>query len=346
MVYDENYQIFISYRRDGSDAHARILYDKLKNLGYRVFLDFESLFSGGFRKNVLNAIQGCNDFILLLPYGGLDRCTEEADLFREEIKTALAFEKNIIPVFVNGFKMPKAQDLPEDIAIITECNGIDCSMEYFDAVFEKICRNLLSIPQDEFLHQTMDSLKKSVYHLDHPYFRKWVCMKLNAFLADNKLFFAGTNWTNPHSEDTFGVSGLSFTQKSIKAVTSVSDYWEDNFTIEYLKIQGDMASQGIEISRIFILERDKFDSVLPQLEYQRELGIQVYYIYKDNEYIDPKWLEDDFLIQDDKLLVQIFCSTHQFSSQNQCEEQITVDIVQVKNKIERFQRILERAEKL
>ena len=49
---NEQYQIFISYRRDGSDAHARIIYDKLKNLGYRVFLDFESLFSGGFRKNL------------------------------------------------------------------------------------------------------------------------------------------------------------------------------------------------------------------------------------------------------------------------------------------------------
>lgn len=342
---NEQYQIFISYRRDGSDAHARIIYDKLKNLGYRVFLDFESLFSGGFRKNVINAIRGCNDFIVLIPNGGLDRCnSDENDLFREEIKTALESDKNVIPVFVNGFKMPNYSDLPEDIAPITECNGIDCSMEYFDAVFEKICRNLFSTPQDEFLHQTLDNLKRRVYELDHAYFRKWACMKLNSFLSENNLFFDGTNWTNPHSEDTFGISGILFTKKSIKAITAVGDYWEDNFTIEYLKKQGEMIKQGVEISRIFILEKDNLKSAPSLMEYQRSLGIKVYYIYKGNEYIDPEWLEEDYLIQDDNLLVQIFCASHQFSSQNKCEEQVTVDSVQVKNKIERFQRILERSE--
>ena len=66
------YQIFISYRRDGSDAPARIIYDKLRNLGCRVFLDFESLFSGGFRKNVIEAIKECTDFILLIPKGGFE----------------------------------------------------------------------------------------------------------------------------------------------------------------------------------------------------------------------------------------------------------------------------------
>ena len=339
------YQIFISYRRDGSDAHARIIYDKLRNLGFRVFLDFESLFSGGFRKNVIEAIKECTDFILLIPKGGFDRCEEESDLFREEIKTALDFNKNIIPVFVNDFKMPNSKDLPDDIASITERNGIHCSMEYFDAVFEKICRNLFSIPQDEFLHKTIENLTKRVYNLEHSYFRKWACMKLNHFLSENNLFFDGTNWTNPHSEDTFGVSGILFTKSTIKAITSVSNYWEDNFTIEYLKKQGELVKKGIDIYRIFILEKDNMDIARPQLEYQRDLGIKVYYIYKDNEYIDPKWLEEDYLIQDDKLLVQIFCSSHQFSSQNQCDEQITVDVVHVKNKIERFHRILERSEK-
>ena len=185
MINDnKNYQIFISYRRDGSDAHARIIYDKLKNLGFRVFLDFESLFSGGFRRNVINAIKECTDFILLIPKGGFDRCKEEADLFREEIKTALEFDKNIIPVFVNDFEMPSYQDLPDDIASIAELNGIDCSMEYFDAVFEKICRNLFATPEDEFLHKTVDNLAKRVYNLKHSYFRKWAGIKLNSFLSE------------------------------------------------------------------------------------------------------------------------------------------------------------------
>ena len=31
---EQQYQIFISYRRNGSDAHARVFYEKLKEIGY------------------------------------------------------------------------------------------------------------------------------------------------------------------------------------------------------------------------------------------------------------------------------------------------------------------------
>ena len=344
MNTKEPYQIFISYRRYGSDAHARILYDKLRDRGYSVFLDFESLFSGGFRENIITAIKECNDFILLIPNGGLERCADANDLFRAEIRTAIESKKNIIPVFVGGFKMPARESIPTDIIAIADQNGIECSMEYFDAVFEKICKNILSVPRDLLLIQTMQRLKKRMFNLDHAYFKKWAYMKLNTFMSNNESFFDGTNWTNPHSEDTFGISGIAFTQKSIKAISVVQDYWEDNFTIEYLKRQGELITRGVDIWRVFVIEKDKFEDAKAKMERQRELGIKVYYIFKGNEYIDPQWLEEDYLIQDDKLLVQIYCSTHQFSSQNKSEEQITVDIVTVKNKIERFQRILERAE--
>ena len=80
---EQQYQIFISYRRNGSDAHARVFYEKLKEIGYTVFLDFESLFSGGFKLNILKAIEECTDFVLLLPKDGLDRCQDEDDLLRE-----------------------------------------------------------------------------------------------------------------------------------------------------------------------------------------------------------------------------------------------------------------------
>ena len=145
------------------------------------------MFSGGFRKNVIEAIKECTDFILLIPKGGFDRCEEESDLFREEIKTALDFDKNIIPVFVNDFKMPNSKELPDDIASITERNGIDCSMEYFDAVFEKICRNLFSIPQEEFLHKTIENLTQRVYNLEHSYFRKWASIGVAVGLRRKSL---------------------------------------------------------------------------------------------------------------------------------------------------------------
>lgn len=338
----DKYQIFISYRRNGSDAHARVFYEKLKDIGFSVFLDFESLFSGGFEDNILTAIDNCEDFVLLLPKDGLERCSNEDDLLRKEIKQAIDGGKNIIPIFINGFKMPEKKDLPEDIAILSEEHGFECSMEYFDAVFEKLLRNLNSRPKDDYLFNAIRSLREKAISVKHEYFKKWACIKINDFLSENNLFFEGTNITNPHSEDTFGISGIYYTRKSIKATTAVSDYWEDGFTKEYLKLQGELIQGGISIIRIFFVEEGKLIAAVPQMDYQYKIGVSVYYILRNNEYIDPEWLQEDYLIQDDELLVQIFCDSHKFSSQNYTEE-ITMNPVKVQKKLERFQRILERS---
>lgn len=334
-------QIFISYRRDGSDAHARVFYEKLKQAGFTVFLDFESLFSGGFECNILNAIDSCEDFILLLPKNGLERCKEENDILRKEIRQALNGKKNIIPVFINGFKMPSQNDLPDDIAAITDINGFECSMEYFDAVFRKLLRNLISRPKDVFLYETLDVVREKVLSVDHDYFKKWICIKLNEFIETNAAFFDGTNSTNPHAEDTFGISGIGFTKKSIKALSSINDYWDDGFTKEYLEKQADMISKGIDIIRIFVVDMELNLLGFEQMERQYNLGIKVYYIEKDNEFINPLWLLEDYLIQDDELLVQIFCESHRFIATNNQTEKITMNPSKVKIMVERFHRLLE-----
>ena len=341
--HQDGYQIFISYRRNGSDAHARVFYEKLKEIGFSVFLDFESLFSGGFEMNILSAIDECEDFVLLLPKDGLQRCSNEEDLMRKEIRQAIQGNKNIIPIFIDGFKMPDKKDLPEDIAILSEEHGFECSMEYFDAVFEKLLRNLNSRPKDDYIYETLSRVRKRTLSVKHDYFKKWICLKLDEFLSENDDFFDGTNWTNPHSEETFGITGIDFTKKSLKATTAVSDYWDDNFTIEYLRRQQQKIQEGINIFRIFILEQGGVEKAIPQMDFQYNMGIQVYYIEKGNEYIDPTWLTEDYLIQDDELVVQIYCETHQFESQDNNNEEITMNPVKVKKKVERFQRILERS---
>lgn len=336
-------QIFISYRRQGSDAHARVLYEKLTEAGYSVFLDFESLFSGGFDEHIIEAVNGCNDFIVLIPKGGLKRCENPDDYMRKEIVTAIKAGKNIIPVFINGFKMPSKDDLPKEMQALAEKNGIDCSMEYFGAVFDKLIRHLDSELEDDSLYSALSEVKHQIRNISHPYFRKWACIKLHEFLAENNALFSGNNFTNPHSEDTFGISGIKFTRTSLKALTSVSDYWQDNFTIDYLAKQAELISKGIKIQRVFILEEGGYEKAKEQMKYQKELGIDVYYIYKGNQYIDPLWLEEDYLIQDNMLLVQIYCDTHQFIKQDKCSEEITTDKAKVTLKIERFQRIIERS---
>ena len=63
------YDIFISYRRDGGDTLAQLVYDRLTDRGYKVFLDVESLRSGKFNEKLLEVIDQCKDVVVILPPG-------------------------------------------------------------------------------------------------------------------------------------------------------------------------------------------------------------------------------------------------------------------------------------
>ena len=130
------YDIFISYRRDGGESTAKILRDKLTELGYSVFFDVESLRSGDFNKKLYQVIEECEDFILVLSPGALERCVNKDDWVRLEISHALKHEKNVIPILLRGFVFP--EELPEDIAGLRYKNGIESNYQFFDAFIEKL----------------------------------------------------------------------------------------------------------------------------------------------------------------------------------------------------------------
>lgn len=73
------YHVFISYRRDGGDTMARLLYDRLKADGYAPFLDIEQMRSGKFNEQLYDRIAECEDFLMILSPGALDRCKNEDD---------------------------------------------------------------------------------------------------------------------------------------------------------------------------------------------------------------------------------------------------------------------------
>ncbi len=130
-------QIFISYRRNGGEAMAQLIHDKLVEKGYRVFYDIESLKSGPFDSKLYEKIEECDDFLLILPPQALDRCIYDEDWVRCEIRHAIKHKKNIIPILMRGFVFP--QDLPEDIQAVSRLNGVEFeTMEYLDARIAKI----------------------------------------------------------------------------------------------------------------------------------------------------------------------------------------------------------------
>lgn len=137
-------QVFISYRRVGGDVSAKLICEALKNKGFTVFYDYDSLHGGFFDTRILNAIEGCDDFVLVLPPHGLDRCVNDDDWVRQEIVCALKHKKNIVPVMLQDFSFPT--NLPEDISVISRINGVPFSMPFFDAMIGTIADRMVSSP--------------------------------------------------------------------------------------------------------------------------------------------------------------------------------------------------------
>ena len=142
----EKYDVFLSYRRDGGETMSILLRDRLLAMGYRVFLDIESLNSGSFNEKLLSVIEGCTDVIVVCSQNSLDRCANENDWMRTEIAHALRHRKNIVPVMLRGFEWP--DDLPGDMEALKTQNGVNAgSNEYFDAVIDRLAEKfLLSVP--------------------------------------------------------------------------------------------------------------------------------------------------------------------------------------------------------
>ena len=152
-------KVFLSYRREGGEVMATTLYRELTHRGFSVFYDIESLKSGPFDSRLLEQIEQCDDFILILPNGGLDRCVNQDDWVRQEIVHAIKTNKNIVPIMLRGFEFPA--DLPEDISKIAMYNAVSFdSMNYFDAKMDHLISYLSKPRSVAKSTTTVSTLKK------------------------------------------------------------------------------------------------------------------------------------------------------------------------------------------
>ena len=101
--------IFLSYRR-ATPYHARLIHTELKNRGYDVFMDVESMDSGAFARIILREIEARAHFLVILTPSALDRCTEPDDWLRTEIEHALDYKRNIVPLMFDGFSFNSMKD--------------------------------------------------------------------------------------------------------------------------------------------------------------------------------------------------------------------------------------------
>lgn len=112
------YDIFISYRRNGGAQYARILQLMLQQRGYNVFLDYDELKDGIFGKRIKAAISAAPIFILVLSRNSMNRCVNEDDWLREEISHAIHENKHIIPLDPDKSFDGVPEDVPKDIKAV------------------------------------------------------------------------------------------------------------------------------------------------------------------------------------------------------------------------------------
>jgi hypothetical protein len=146
----------INYRHDDSAGDARSIYERLKrSFGKEVlFLDVSTIELGDnfVRISRENAAR-CSALLVIIGRGWLEavdqygkrRLDDPNDLVRVEITTAIQRRIRIIPVLVHGVKMPPPSALPDDIAELSQYNGIDVRHAGFQEDMDRLVKGLKAL---------------------------------------------------------------------------------------------------------------------------------------------------------------------------------------------------------
>ena len=159
-IYHDNYDVFISYRRDLGSEMAALIKLELEKYGKKVFLDVTELQVGRFDEKLLQVIKSCNAFLLILSPGCLDRCVNKSDWLKREIVHAFKNKKKIIPVIVPGFEWPDKTTLsllPIEMHTLPQYQAVEYSPVNRREAVRKILE-YIAAPQVETSCDENDSL--------------------------------------------------------------------------------------------------------------------------------------------------------------------------------------------
>lgn len=135
------YDIYISYKRKISVATASNLYYRLLSRGYSVFFDLDEMKKDNFDEQIFKHIKEAKDVFVILEKGVLEACRKDywqKDWFCQEIAYALQEKKNVIPILVDGYKMPEEDFFPDELKGLRFKNAPEFSFAYFDEYLDKL----------------------------------------------------------------------------------------------------------------------------------------------------------------------------------------------------------------
>lgn len=146
-------KIFINYRREDSRADARSIYQRLeRSFGApQLFMDVDSIEKGRDFTKVLDAHLADSDVMLTIigrhwlgacDENGQRRLDDPGDFVRLEVANALKRDIAVIPVLVDGARMPKAAQLPDDMKLLANRQASMVTHENFARDIEGLERDL------------------------------------------------------------------------------------------------------------------------------------------------------------------------------------------------------------
>ena len=151
-MVDITKDIFISYRNDGVGSNfAPRIADNLRNDGYSVYFNPDEQRSSNFPERLRKAIAGCKDFLCIVTgdyLAQLQRPLQPGKItwVQEELLCAQKYGKNIIPLLVDGIKMPEDESvLPEELRFFPRIDAYTFpSEQYLHSPYALLCRTLQS----------------------------------------------------------------------------------------------------------------------------------------------------------------------------------------------------------
>jgi len=146
-------KIFISYRRDDSAGHAGRVYDRLQHEFGRdvLFIDVDNLPLGkNFARILSEEVSKCDVLLAIIGPNWLNARDEEGsrrldnphDFVRIEIAAALQRDIPVIPILLEGAKVPKPEQLPDNLKELLQRNGLDVRHASFHSDMDKLVRAL------------------------------------------------------------------------------------------------------------------------------------------------------------------------------------------------------------
>jgi uncharacterized protein YjbI with pentapeptide repeats len=156
--------VFINYRRADSDVSAGSLYDTLESRlsDLRIFMDVDDIPPGEDFGSVLRAALAETDLLIVVigpawlsvrNEKGLRRLDEPGDFVALEIAEALGRQIAILPVLVQGARMPPSASLPLELQALTKYQGVELGTRTWDRDVEGLIERLEELLAEQLLEE-------------------------------------------------------------------------------------------------------------------------------------------------------------------------------------------------